>query len=189
MKPVIISLSVVIVCTVFLISSFFFNQNQPEAIAEEINSNNVTLTQSSTEKSTLIADASQLKPQGNMDIDLSQAETTASGLMYLETQAGNGEAPSRGEKVEVHYTGYLTEDGLKRGKKFDSSVDRGQPFVFTLGVGQVIKGWDEGVAKMNVGSKSTLIIPPELGYGTRGAGGVIPPNATLIFDVELLGIK
>ena len=189
MKPVVISLSVVIVCAVFLIGSLVFNPTKPEAIAEEIKTDNVTLTQSSTDKSTLIADASQLIPQGNMDIDLSKAETTSTGLMYIENQAGNEDAPSRGQKVEVHYTGYLTEDGVKRGKKFDSSVDRGQPFVFTLGVGQVIKGWDEGIAKMTVGTKSTLIIPPDLGYGARGAGGVIPPNATLIFDVELLGIK
>ena len=189
MKPVIISLSIVIVCAVFLISSFFFNQNEPTAIAEEISENNVTLTESSPAKSTLIADASQLKSQGNMDIDLSQAQTTSTGLMYIETEAGEGTVPETGQKVEVHYTGYLAEDGVKRGKKFDSSVDRGQPFVFTLGVGQVIKGWDEGIAKMNVGTKSTLIIPPDLGYGARGAGRVIPPNSTLIFDVELLGVK
>lgn len=189
MKPVIISLSIVLICGVFLIASFFVNPQKADAIAEEINTDNATLTQSSMEKSTLIADASQLKPQGKMDIDLSKAETTSSGLMYIENQAGEGEAPTRGQKVEVHYTGYLAEEGVKRGKKFDSSVDRGQPFVFTLGVGQVIKGWDEGIAKMNVGTKSTLIIPPELGYGARGAGGVIPPNATLIFDVELLAVK
>ena len=189
MKPILISLTVIIVCFVFLVGSAIFNQNKPTAIAEEIQSKNVTLSQDSTEKSTLIASASQLQPQTDMDIDLSKAETTSTGLMYIETKTGDGEAPSRGQKVEVHYTGYLAEDGVKRGKKFDSSVDRGQPFVFTLGVGQVIKGWDEGIGKMTVGSKSTLVIPPELGYGSRGAGGVIPPNATLIFDVELLGIK
>lgn len=189
MKPVVISLSVVIVCSVFLIIYLVFSQTKPQAIADEIKTDDVTLTQSSVKQSTQIADASQLKPKGNMDIDLSKAETTSTGLMYIENQAGDGEVPSRGQKVEVHYTGYLAEEGVQRGKKFDSSVDRGQPFVFTLGVGQVIKGWDEGIAKMNIGTKSTLIIPPELGYGTRGAGGVIPPNATLIFDVELLGIK
>ncbi len=124
-----------------------------------------------------------------MEIDLSKAETTPSGLMYIETQAGNEESPNKGQKVKVHYTGYLAKEGVKRGKKFDSSVDRGKPFVFSLGVGQVIKGWDEGIAKMTVGTKSTLIIPPDLGYGARGAGGVIPANATLIFDVELLGIN
>lgn len=190
MKPIIFSFSVVVVCVVFLVGFFFFNEDKPEAIAEQVLKNDgVTLTQNSTEESTLIASASQLKPQGNMDMDLSKAETTSTGLMYLPTTEGDGESPQRGQKVQVHYTGYLAEDGTKRGKKFDSSVDRGQPFVFTLGVGQVIKGWDEGVAMMKVGDKSTLIIPPDLGYGARGAGGAIPPNATLIFDVELLGIK
>ena len=93
-----------------------------------------------------------------------------------------------GNKVSVHYTGWLYNNGAK-GAKFDSSVDRGQPFQFTLGAHQVIAGWDEGVAGMKVGGKRTLIIPPELGYGARGAGGVIPPNATLMFDVELLGVQ
>ena len=88
----------------------------------------------------------------------------------------------------MHYTGWLYENGVK-GKKFDSAVDRGQPFPFKIGAGEVIKGWDEGVASMKVGGKRTLIIPPQLGYGARGAGGVIPPNATLMFDVELIGVK
>ena len=106
-----------------------------------------------------------------------------SGLEYWEIKAGTGDAAVAGKPVRVHYTGWLTD-----GKKFDSSMDRGQPFVFPLGAGQVIKGWDEGVAGMKVGGKRQLRIPPELGYGARGAGGVIPPNATLIFDVELLGV-
>ncbi|MBL1211307.1 FKBP-type peptidyl-prolyl cis-trans isomerase [Geminocystis sp. GBBB08] len=188
MKPIIFSMGIVIVCAGFLIVSFIFNQGKPEAIASEIGTNNVTLTQNVSEKSSL-ADASQLKPQGNMDIDLSKAQTSATGLKYIEIQAGDGETPKRGQKVTVHYTGYLAEEGFKRGKKFDSSLDRNQPFTFTIGVGQVIKGWDEGVANMSVGTKSTLIIPPDLGYGARGAGGAIPPNSTLIFDVELLEIK
>ncbi|WP_374309064.1 FKBP-type peptidyl-prolyl cis-trans isomerase [Methylocella sp.] len=116
-------------------------------------------------------------------------ETVApSGLRMVDVAQGAGAAPKAGQKVSVHYTGWLYEDG-KKGAKFDSSVDRGAPFVFTLGAGEVIKGWDEGVATMRVGGKRTLIIPPGLAYGARGAGGVIPPNATLIFDVELLGAK
>jgi len=114
--------------------------------------------------------------------------TTSSGLQMIDTQAGTGASPKAGQTAVVHYTGYLNDNG-KKGKKFDSSVDRGSPFEFPVGQGRVIKGWDEGVASMKVGGKRTLIIPPDLGYGARGAGGVIPPNATLIFDVELLGVK
>jgi peptidylprolyl isomerase len=190
MKPIIFSTGIILVCAGFLVISLIFNNSKPEAMASEMGANNVTLTQNVSEKSTLMADASKLKPQGNMDIDLSTAQTSSTGLMYIETKAGEeGVTPQRGQKVTVHYTGYLAEEGFKRGKKFDSSLDRNQPFSFTIGVGQVIKGWDEGVANMKVGTKSTLIIPPDLGYGSRGAGGAIPPNATLIFDVELLGIK
>src|SRR5205814_6838233 len=111
-----------------------------------------------------------------------------SGLKYTDTTVGTGTEATKGKKVSVHYTGWLYNNGAK-GTKFDSSVDRGQPFQFTLGAHQVIAGWDEGVAGMKVGGKRTLIIPPELGYGARGAGGVIPPNATLMFDVELLGVQ
>ncbi len=110
--------------------------------------------------------------------------TTADGLKYWDTKVGTGATATAGHKVKVHYTGWLTN-----GKKFDSSVDRGQPFEFQLGAGQVIKGWDEGVAGMKVGGKRRLEIPPALGYGSQGAGGVIPPNATLLFDVELLDVK
>src|SRR6186713_1592487 len=113
--------------------------------------------------------------------------TNPSGLQIIDTTVGTGASPA-GKTAVVHYTGWLYENGAK-GKKFDSSVDRGQPFEFPVGAGRVIRGWDEGVATMKVGGKRTLIIPPAMGYGERGAGGVIPPNATLIFDVELLGVK
>ena len=109
---------------------------------------------------------------------------TADGLQYWDIKVGTGPVAAAGQTVKVHYTGWLTN-----GKKFDSSVDRGEPFTFNLGGGQVIKGWDEGVAGMKVGGKRQLRIPPQLGYGDRGAGGVIPANATLIFDVELLGVR
>ena len=113
--------------------------------------------------------------------------TTPSGLQITDTVAGTGASPKTGQTCVMHYTGWLYKDGAK-GAKFDSSVDRGDPFEFTIGVGQVIKGWDEGVASMKVGGKRTLIIPAAIGYGERGAGGVIPPNATLMFDVELLDV-
>ena len=110
-----------------------------------------------------------------------------SGLKYTDTTVGTGAEATKGKKVSVHYTGWLYNNATK-GAKFDSSLDRGQPFSFGLGAGQVIRGWDEGVAGMKIGGKRTLIIPPELGYGARGAGGAIPPNATLMFDVELLKV-
>jgi len=110
--------------------------------------------------------------------------TTASGLVFEELVVGSGNAAASGQKVSVHYTGWLTN-----GTKFDSSKDRGEPFIFPLGKGHVIKGWDEGVAGMKVGGKRKLTIPAALGYGARGAGGVIPPNATLVFEVELLDVK
>ena len=109
---------------------------------------------------------------------------TDSGLQYIETVAGTGKVPKRGDRVAVHYVGRL-----ENGKEFDNSVKRGQPIEFVLGNGQVIAGWDEGISLMKVGGKASLIIPPDLGYGARGAGGVIPPNATLIFDVELVDVK
>jgi peptidylprolyl isomerase len=114
--------------------------------------------------------------------------TTSSGLKITDTKVGSGATPKPGQTCVMHYTGWLYQDGAK-GKKFDSSLDRGKPFEFAIGKRQVIGGWDKGIATMKVGGKRTLIIPPELGYGARGAGGVIPPNATLIFDVELLEVK
>jgi FKBP-type peptidyl-prolyl cis-trans isomerase len=118
------------------------------------------------------------KPAGEQEV------TTESGLKYSDVAVGNGREAMLGDTATVHYTGWLTD-----GKKFDSSVDRKEPFSFRVGAGQVIKGWDEGVAGMKIGGKRKLTIPPQLGYGPRGAGGVIPPNATLIFDVELLGLR
>ena len=114
-------------------------------------------------------------------------ETTPSGLSYEDTVVGTGPSPARGQTCVMHYTGWLWVNGAK-GAKFDSSLDRGQPFEFPLGMGRVIKGWDEGVATMKVGGKRTLLIPAQLGYGDRGAGGKIPPGATLLFEVELLRV-
>src|ERR1700739_556768 len=113
---------------------------------------------------------------------------TPSGLIYTDTEIGTGDEATSGNSVSVHYTGWLQEPGGQKGNKFDSSVDRGSPFSFRLGAGQVIKGWDEGVAGMKVGGKRQLRIPPDLGYGAQGAAGVIPPNAILVFDVELLDV-
>ena len=136
----------------------------------------------------LVAAAAAIWAQTNANNDAptkvtGNGTTTSSGLQYWDIQAGTGAEAVNGRQVQVHYTGWLTT-----GKKFDSSVDRGEPFSFTLGAQQVIRGWDEGVKGMKVGGKRQLKIPASLGYGARGAGGVIPPNATLIFDVELLGV-
>jgi FKBP-type peptidyl-prolyl cis-trans isomerase FkpA len=120
--------------------------------------------------------------------DAQPVTTTPSGLKIIDIKVGTGPAPKPGQTCVMNYTGWLYEND-KKGAKFDSSLDRNQPFSFPIGQHQVIAGWDEGVATMKVGGKRTLIIPPELGYGSRGAGGVIPPNATLMFDVELLSVK
>jgi peptidylprolyl isomerase len=113
---------------------------------------------------------------------------SATGLQYEDTAPGSGTEAKAGHTCVMHYTGWLWVDGAKS-SKFDSSLDRGNPFSFKLGAGQVIRGWDEGVAGLKIGGKRTLIIPPDLGYGARGAGGVIPPNATLLFEVELLELR
>ena len=126
----------------------------------------------------------KMKVQQNKEDKVEKIFTTSSGLKYVDEVEGKGASPKSGQTVKVHYTGWL-----ENGTKFDSSVDRGQPFEFVIGVGQVIKGWDEGVSTMKIGGKRKLTIPSLLGYGPRGAGSAIPPNATLLFDVELLGIK
>ena len=124
------------------------------------------------------------KPVTVVSVNALTMTKTPSGLLYIITRSSTGQAPRSGETVVVNYTGLLGS-----GMKFDSSLDRGQPFKFKLGAGRVIKGWDEGIAKLRVGEQATLIIPPQLGYGERGAGGVIPPDATLIFIVELIGVE
>jgi peptidylprolyl isomerase len=173
LREIIISFGVIVVCVVVLVVSQF--TNQPNASADRLTQNQPQIAQVTEKKPT------PSKPMSDED---NKVVTTPSGLKYEVIKAGDGATPKTGQTVVVHYTGTL-EDGTK----FDSSRDRGQPFSFKLGVGQVIKGWDEGLSTMKVGDRRKLIIPPELGYGARGAGGVIPPNATLIFDVELLKIS
>jgi peptidylprolyl isomerase len=174
MQEILVSLGLMLGCGV-LILIFQFAVGTPDANANAIlNQPTIaTVSQSTSAPSNLIA----------MDNNENQV-TTASGLKYVEITEGTGELPATGQTISVHYTGTL-----ENGQKFDSSRDRNSAFEFQIGTGQVIKGWDEGLSTMKVGGRRKLIIPAELGYGARGAGGAIPPNATLIFDVELLKIK
>jgi peptidylprolyl isomerase len=196
-REILISLGVLAACCVILLVAQFTATPQPEAIASNLSTADVVAdVVAMAEPATQIAQtAADLLPSAETPSPMTEENlaeealieetliTTDSGLQYVDITEGTGAMPQSGQRVTVHYTGTL-EDGTK----FDSSRDRGRPFTFQIGVGQVIKGWDEGVSTMRVGGQRKLVIPAELGYGSRGAGGVIPPNATLIFDVELLRI-
>lgn len=173
MREILVSFAVIIVFSALLLVSSLMGNGKTEAIAANLNNSTPIVQQQ-------IAMNSGAE---TVTMNLDKAITTESGLKYIDQEVGTGATPQKGQTVEVHYTGTLTD-----GSVFDSSVERNRTFSFKIGVGQVIAGWDEGVGTMKVKGKRTLIIPPELGYGTRGAGGVIPPNATLIFDVELISI-
>ena len=193
MREILISFGVIVACSLVLIvaqitysgkeanASNMGTQVRPET---EIKVQERKVSTNSLLSGGIAAPTANFTIAQNMTNTEENLVTTDSGLQYVDLQKGTGASPQRGQTVTVHYTGTL-EDGTK----FDSSRDRNQPFSFTIGVGQVIKGWDEGVASMQVGGRRKLIIPADLGYGDRGAGGVIPPNATLIFDVELLKIS
>lgn len=192
MKEILVSLGVMVACVVVLLVAQV-GSKQDAALAQPLQTKQVSElfapqvpaahTQTSASAApTLVADATMAPT--TKKLGEKAVITTPSGLKYVDSVEGKGDSPKPGQTVTVHYTGTL-EDGTK----FDSSRDRNQPFKFKIGVGQVIKGWDEGVGSMKVGGRRQLTIPSELGYGARGAGGVIPPNATLLFDVELLETK
>jgi peptidylprolyl isomerase len=184
LREILISFGVMVTCILFLVVAQMTQKgdaiaaglSQPSAVQPAAESTLIAQANLLTQPETPMTQASP-SPEENV-------VTTPSGLKYVDIVEGTGAAPEKGQTVSVHYTGTL-----ENGTKFDSSRDRGQPFEFPLGAGRVIKGWDEGIASMKIGGQRKLIIPAELGYGSRGAGGVIPPNATLLFDVELLGAK
>ncbi len=186
MREILISLGVVLAFGLLLLVAQL-SGGKNSALADEISKAQpaavapATSANPAVDKTILMAMNSNSESEQTTGTD---TVTTPSGLQYIELKEGDGATPQKGQTVVVHYTGRL-----ENGTKFDSSRDRNRPFSFKLGVGQVIKGWDEGIASMKVGGRRQLIIPPELGYGASGAGRVIPPNATLIFDVELLKIS
>lgn len=186
MKEILISLGVIVACGLLLVVAQFTTADN-SALADELAKTQPAVVAQPTNTNPVINDTKLIAMNTGSESEQAAGTdtvTTPSGLKYKEITEGTGATPQKGQTVEVHYTGTL-EDGTK----FDSSRERNSPFSFKLGAGQVIKGWDEGLSTMKVGGRRQLIIPSELGYGSRGAGGVIPPNATLIFDVELLSIS
>ncbi|WP_204140120.1 FKBP-type peptidyl-prolyl cis-trans isomerase [Halomicronema sp. CCY15110] len=185
MREILISLAVLATfCMVLLVAQF--TGPKGEAIAANVGDTEAAMvaeTQIAQAAEDLTVEEAETTPDETAEEAEETLVTTDSGLQYEDIVEGTGAMPQKGQRVTVHYTGTL-----ENGTKFDSSRDRNRPFSFSIGVGQVIKGWDEGVMTMRVGGQRKLVIPPELGYGARGAGGVIPPNATLLFDVELLRI-
>jgi FKBP-type peptidyl-prolyl cis-trans isomerase len=178
LKAILLSVGFMLICVVILVVAQITGGKQGTAIAAQLN---LPTTSEITSASTSVNENEILI--ANKPMSEANTVTTPSGLQYVEITPGDGPTPAKGQKVTVHYTGTL-----ENGKKFDSSRDRNEPFSFVIGQGQVIKGWDEGLSLMQVGSRRKLTIPAELGYGSRGVGP-IPPNSTLIFDVELLGIS
>jgi len=186
LREILISLGVIVACGLLLVVAQL-SPGKNSAIADELTTTQPAVVALDTKANPIVDNTRLIAMNTGSDSEQTTGNdtvTTPSGLKYVEIKEGDGATPKTGQTVVVHYTGTL-EDGTK----FDSSRDRNQPFSFKLGVGQVIKGWDEGLSTMKVGGRRQLIIPPELGYGARGAGGVIPPNAKLIFDVELLRIS
>jgi len=182
LREILISFGVMVTCILFLVVAQMTQKG--EAIAVGLSQTAPVAVVQPAAEPTLVAQANLLTQPEATPMTEENVVTTDSGLKYVEIVEGAGATPQKGQTVSVHYTGTL-----ENGTKFDSSRDRGQPFQFALGRGSVIKGWDEGIASMKIGGQRQLIIPPDLGYGSRGAGGVIPPNATLLFDVELLGAE